>query len=420
MKQTDNYKLNMPEGNDTVDIDVLNDNMEILDGTIKNVSDTLGEAAKESTLQGVKADVAQVKNDVVSVKNGMAKETTLAEVNNKIGKNTDTGNNTLFGRIRRTVRDAEGKEYYPVMKVTANTLVAKGESDVPLNAANDISDDNDFVYISTPNTIIKYNKIDLGIVSRYNVIGEQPKDIRADESNVYCNIWHNTSPTFSYILKLDKLTMTKTAQSASFDTNEIRCMGMDSKYLYCALSSNKIIKINKSDLTQAGETAVMTRPINVMAIDESYLYCGENAIRKIIKVDKTTMTKTGETEEGYGDAAAVVVDDRYIYACGNSNLKVVRFDKTTMKKTGETDAQSNTSSCIEVDEKHIYYANVKNIIKFDKLTMGQVGQTMGNGQQANKLLADNNCLYAHIGGKIVKFDKNHRATYSVEQYEGAV
>ena len=53
MTETPNYKLKKPDLDDLADIEVLNNNMDIIDGAMDGIKTDLGQAAQEDTLQSV-------------------------------------------------------------------------------------------------------------------------------------------------------------------------------------------------------------------------------------------------------------------------------------------------------------------------------------------------------------------------------
>ena len=76
---SEHYNLKKPLQEDFYNVDDFNDNADKIDAALYAAEQKLGQAAQESTLEGVKTDVTGVKADVADVKSN------VAAVSNKIG-----------------------------------------------------------------------------------------------------------------------------------------------------------------------------------------------------------------------------------------------------------------------------------------------------------------------------------------------
>ena len=70
--QTANLNLNKPEGTDIVDIDVLNENMDILDTTVKGVQDFMESAGEDLTeiqgaIQTAQQDIEDIEEQIPDI-----------------------------------------------------------------------------------------------------------------------------------------------------------------------------------------------------------------------------------------------------------------------------------------------------------------------------------------------------------------
>ena len=90
---SEHYNLKKPSQDDFYNVDDFNDNADKIDMALYSAEQKLGQAAQESTLEGVKTDVTGVKADVADVKSN------VAAVSNKIGTATDTGGSDKAGTV---------------------------------------------------------------------------------------------------------------------------------------------------------------------------------------------------------------------------------------------------------------------------------------------------------------------------------
>ena len=90
---SERYNLKKPSQDDFYNVDDFNDNADKIDAALYAAEQKLGQAAQESTLEGVKTDVTGVKADIADVKSN------VAAVSKKIGIATDTGGSDKTGTV---------------------------------------------------------------------------------------------------------------------------------------------------------------------------------------------------------------------------------------------------------------------------------------------------------------------------------
>lgn len=95
MTETPNYKLKKPDLDDLADIEVLNNNMDIIDGAMDGIKTDLGQAAQEDTLQSVV---------------------------DKIGNTTDTGATDSTGTVMGKLNALYNKKISLIKSVQRGTL----------------------------------------------------------------------------------------------------------------------------------------------------------------------------------------------------------------------------------------------------------------------------------------------------------
>ena len=76
--------------------------------------------------------------------------------------------------------------------------------------------------------------------------------------------------------------------------------------------------------------------INVIAVDDNYVYVGGSSTNKVQKLNKTDLSLVAESASYGGTIHAIAVDDTYIYVGGLSTKTVKKLNKTDLSQVAES------------------------------------------------------------------------------------
>lgn len=110
MTETPNYKLKKPDLDDLADIEVLNNNMDIIDGAMDGIKTDLGQAAQEDTLQSVADKIGNTTDTGATDSTGTVMGKLNALYNKKISVIKSVQRGTL-NKLNVTTSDTYGRYY---------------------------------------------------------------------------------------------------------------------------------------------------------------------------------------------------------------------------------------------------------------------------------------------------------------------
>ena len=280
MKYTPNYELKKPEQDDFYDVKDFNDNADIIDQALKAHDDAL--ATKETPAGAqAKANTAEAN----------AKAYTDAHEQKAA---PHSGHETPAGaQAKADAAETNAKNH-------ANSLVGT---------------------LSNLLTTAKTN-----VVAAINEIFGKVEDVEGDlESH-----------------KAEKATETKSGHVKATTRPDGTLIGPVNVIVYPAAGlpaeegNEYTIAVDKDEfLHKVIESEPYGGDIYGLALDDTYVYIGGVTTRKVYKLRKSDLTKVAENETYGGDIRCLALDDTYVYVGGGTTQKVYKlFSKATMRVLG--------------------------------------------------------------------------------------
>ena len=134
----------------------------------------------------------------------------------------------------------------------------------------------------------------------------------------------------------------------------IYAIAVDDDYVYIGgWITQKVYKLNKSNLSKVTESNSYGGTINAIAVDNDFVYVGGESTNKVYKLNKTDLSKVAESNYG-GTIYAIAVDDDFVYAGGASTNKVYKLNKSDLSKVTESAGYGGTINPIAVDDDYVY------------------------------------------------------------------
>jgi hypothetical protein len=185
----------------------------------------------------------------------------------------------------------------------------------------------------------------------------------------------------------------------------------DDNYLYVGgLSTQKVYKLNKSDLSKVTESIGYGGDISSITADDNYLYVGGATTRKVYKLNKSDLSKVTESIGYGGDIRSITADDNYLYVGGATTRKVYKLNKSDLSKVTESIGYGGTILSITADDNYLYVGGLstQKVYKLNKSDLSKVTESIGYGGDISSITADDNYLY--VGGattqKVYKLNKS--------------
>ena len=102
----------------------------------------------------------------------------------------------------------------------------------------------------------------------------------------------------------------------------------DDNYLYVGgATTNKVYKLNKSDLSKVAESSTYGGNILSITSDDNYLYVGGVTTNKVYKLNKSNLSKVAESIDYGGGIRSITSDDNYLYVGGATTRRVYKLNK---------------------------------------------------------------------------------------------
>ena len=116
------------------------------------------------------------------------------------------------------------------------------------------------------------------------------------------------------------------AESSTYG-GDIRSITADDNYLYVGgYNTQKVYKLNKSDLSKVAESINYGGCIRSITADDNYLYIGGDT-RKVYKLNKSNLSKVAESIDYGGSIRSITLDDNYLYVGGDFTNRVYKLYK---------------------------------------------------------------------------------------------
>jgi glutamine cyclotransferase len=149
----------------------------------------------------------------------------------------------------------------------------------------------------------------------------------------------------------------------------IRYITSDNNYLYVGgLTTQKVYKLNKSDLSKVAESLTYGGTIYSITSDDNYLYVGGDT-QKVYKLNKSDLSKVAESLTYGGTIWSITSDDNYLYVGGDTQ-KVYKLNKSDLSKVSESLTYGGTILSITSDDNYLYVGGVttNKVYKLNKVT----------------------------------------------------
>lgn len=302
------------------------------------------------------------------------------------------------------------------MKRIDNTLIITAQSDSYNSYIYAINCDSNYIYAGGVgeghNVVWKLDKLDLKKIYESSAI-DTIYSIVNDNNYVYAGT------TTGYIVKLIKNNMGTQMTSSQYDgSNDVYCLLEDGDYLYASING-KILKINKSNLVKASQSASLGDAIYGLAEDTNYLYAAGSS-QKIYILDKSTLTTIGESSVLGASILGLAMDDNYIYTVGASDT-IRKYNKSNLTLVGES-ADMDANKAIAVDDRYLYATkstgSYRTVQKIDKNTLVHVANAASQGDSIVNALAidDNNIYFGGQQNRVVRASKYYYQSKQAKLY----
>ena len=135
----------------------------------------------------------------------------------------------------------------------------------------------------------------------------------------------------------------------------VYAIAVDDNYVYVGGdTTNKVYKLNKSNLSKVTESVDYGGAIGAIAVDDNYVYIKKGStIQKVYKLNKSNLSKVAESADYGGSIYAIAVDDNYVYIGGTAR-KVYKLNKSNLSKVAESIDYGKIINAIAVDDDHVY------------------------------------------------------------------
>ena len=211
------------------------------------------------------------------------------------------------------------------------------------------------------------------------------------------------------VWKLNKSNLSKAAESISYG-GDIHSITSDDNYLYVGgTGTRKVWKLKKSDLSKVSESIDYGGSIWSITSDDNYLYVGGGTTQKVWKLNKSDLSKVSESIDYGGDIKSITSDDNYLYVGGTTTQKVYKLKKSDLSKVSETIDYGGRICSITSDDNYLYVVgSTQKVWKLNKSNLSKVSESIDYGGDIRSITSDDNYLY--VGGttkkKVYKFNKS--------------
>ena len=239
--------------------------------------------------------------------------------------------------------------------------------------------------------------------------------IAVDDDFVYVG-----GATTQKVFKLNKSNLSKEAESIDYGGN-IWAIAVDDNYVYVGgWTTKKVYKLNKSNLSKEAESIDYGGAIRVIAVDDDFVYAGGELTNKIYKLNKSNLSKVAESIDYGGNIVAIAVDDDFVYVVGDTTKKVFKLNKSDLSKVAESD-YGGTIVAIAVDDDFVY-AITNKIYKLNKSDLSKVAESIDYGDIMPVIAVDDDFVYAggFMTNKIYKLNKSNLSKVAESDYGGPV
>ncbi len=126
--------------------------------------------------------------------------------------------------------------------------------------------------------------------------------------------------------------MILSTESISYGGN-IWSITSDDDYLYVGgLTTQKVWKLNKSNLSKVAESIDYGGTIRSITSDNDYLYVGGETTRRVYKLNKSDLSKVAESISYGGNIYSITSDNDHLYVGGETTRRVYKLSKVAYIK----------------------------------------------------------------------------------------
>ncbi len=301
-----------------------------------------------------------------------------------------------------TISLDEGTTSKPLVDIdgVAVTELSKGFVEVVENGVN-------FTY-APKSKGASLNEVDENIFLAKSInYGGTIRSIASDDNYLYVG---GTSTQRVY--KLNKSDLSKVSESINYG-GTIYSITSDDDYLYVGGTTRKIYKLNKSDLSKVSESIDYGGTIYSITSDNNYLYVGGSTTQRVYKLNKSDLSKVSESIDYDGTIYSITSDDNYLYVGGTTTQRVYKLNKSDLSKVSESIDYGGTIYSITSDNNYLYVGGLttRKIYKLNKSDLSKVSESIDYGGTIYSITSDDNYLYVG-GGTIQRVYKLNKSDLS--------